>query len=66
MNHSGVKLCLRNEWNLAQQRVVVKVKKRSIESNKMNLEMVAYEFSKSTIKVTSHTAGLLRLSSLAV
>ncbi len=65
-NHSGEKLSCRNRWNLAQHSVVVNVKNSSIESSKINLEIVAYEFSHSTISVTSHTAGLLKFSSRAV
>lgn len=65
-NHSKEKLSCLNRWNLAQQSTVVKVKQSNIESSRINLEIVAYEFSKSTIRVTSQTAGLRKLSSLAV
>jgi len=51
---------------LAQQKTVVKVKQRSIESSRMNLLMVVYEFSKSTIIVISQTVFLLKFSSFAV
>ena len=41
MNHSGEKLSFLKRWNLAQHKVVVKVKNSSMESNKMNREIVA-------------------------
>ena len=53
-------------WNLAQQKTVVKVKKSSMESRRMNLLMVVYEFSNSTAMVTSQTVGRLKCNSLAV
>src|SRR5271156_4811021 len=65
-NHSGEKLSFCSLWNLAQQKTVVKVKQRSIESSRMNRDIVAYEFSHRTIKVTSQTVGRLKFSSRAV
>lgn len=64
--HSGEKGSCWRRWNFAQQRTVVKVKQRSIESSKMNLLMVVYEFSNRTIRVTSQTVGLRKFSSFAV
>lgn len=66
MHHSNEKLSFCRRWNLAQHNTVVNVKNRSIESNRMNLDIVAYEFSNNTIAVTSHTVGLLKFNSFAV
>ena len=66
MNHSNEKLSFCRRWNLAQHSTVVNVKNRSIESNRINLDIVAYEFSNNTIAVTSHTVGLLKFNSRAV
>lgn len=65
-NHPGVKLACRIRWNFAQQNVVVKVKHKSMESSNTNLEMVAYEFSKSTIRLMSQTVALRKPNSRAV
>jgi hypothetical protein len=51
---------------LDQQKTVVKVKQRSIASSRMKRLMVVYEFSNSTIIVTSHTVGLRKFNSFAV
>jgi hypothetical protein len=51
---------------LDQQKTVVKVKQRSIESRRMKRLMVVYEFSQRTANVTNHTTGRRKLSSLAV
>lgn len=64
--HSGENGSFCRRWNLAQQRTVVNVKHRSIESSRMNLEIVVYEFSNRTMRVTSQTVGLRKFSSLAV
>jgi len=64
--HSGENGSRWRRWNLDQQKTVVNVKHSSIESSRMNLLIVVYEFSKRTIIVTSQTVGLLKFSSLAV
>jgi hypothetical protein len=64
--HSGEKGSCWRRWNLAQQRIVVKVKQRSIESSKMNLLIVVYEFSNRTIMVINQTVGRRKLSAFAV
>lgn len=66
VNHWSEKLECCNRWNLAQHIVVVKVKHNNMESNNMNREMVAYEFSNSTIKLMSQTVAVRKLSSRAV
>jgi len=64
--HSGVNGFCCMLCHLAQQKTVVNVKKRSIESKRMNLLIVVYEFSKSTAIVTSQTVGFLKCISFAV
>jgi hypothetical protein len=65
-NHSGSKLRLRWEWNLAQHKVVATVPNRSMESRRIKRLIVVYEFSQRTMRVMNQTAGRLRFSSLAV
>lgn len=66
VHHSNEKLARCRRWNLAQHIVVVKVKQSSMESNRMKREMVAYEFSHSTIRLISQTVALRKFNSRAV
>ena len=57
---------LRSLWNLVKKKIVVNVKNKSIESNKMNLLIVAKALSNKTISVTKWHERLDKPNSWAV